>query len=70
MSIRAICWLGVALVLLGSSALVAQDRRAKVLEDREQLADDERWIYNDLAAARQRADEQRKPLLVVLRCIP
>ncbi len=60
----------VALLATGSTALLAQDRATKVLNDREQLKDSEIWIYNDLAAGFKEAQRTGKPLFVTIRCIP
>jgi hypothetical protein len=48
----------------------AQDRDTKVRNDRKAVADDKSWIYNDLAQGVKRARDEKKPLLVVIRCIP
>ncbi len=48
----------------------AQDRRTRVLEDREEFLSKGRWIYNDLERGFAEARKSGKPLLVVLRCIP
>ncbi|MBI1904525.1 MAG: hypothetical protein HYS13_25810 [Planctomycetia bacterium] len=53
-----------------AGALAAQPRETKVRADRENFADDEHWVYNDLPKAIALAKEQSKPLLVVFRCIP
>ena len=48
----------------------AQDRKAKVLNDRATFAKNDLWIYDDLDRAFASAKETGKPLLVVFRCIP
>ena len=48
----------------------AQTRDQKVLNDREALGQDEVWYYDDLDTALEIAAETKKPLMVVLRCIP
>jgi serine protease Do len=48
----------------------AQDRKTKVQQDKEQLADSATWIYNDLDRGLAEAKRSNKPLAVVLRCIP
>lgn len=48
----------------------AQTRDEQVLKDRELLSEDENWYYDDLDAAALEAAKQKKPLMVVLRCIP
>ncbi len=49
---------------------VAQDRDAKVRNDRRQFEDAAKWIYNDYQQAARAARQADKPLLVVFRCIP
>jgi hypothetical protein len=58
-----------ALVLL-SSPLHAQDRDAKVRNDRQAFGASNDWIYNDLDEGVRVAKGSNKPLLVVFRCIP
>jgi hypothetical protein len=63
------------LMMLGSPALCrAQEkplsREEKVRRDREQLKDDESWIYNDLKQGTAFAKAEGKPLLVIFRCLP
>ena len=48
----------------------AQDRKAKVINDRATFAKNDVWIYDDLERAFASAKETGKPLLVVFRCIP
>ena len=48
----------------------AQTRDEQVLKDRELLSEDENWYYDDLDAAALEAAKQKKPMMVVLRCIP
>ena len=51
--------------------LPAQSHRdKKVRADREQLADDQRWYYDDLETGFGVARRDNKPLMIVLRCIP
>lgn len=45
-------------------------RDEKVHKDRDELKDDDHWIYNDFAKAKEIARESNKPLLIVFRCIP
>jgi hypothetical protein len=65
-----------ALVVFGAALLWSatgaqqQDRRAKVLGDRERVQGGGFWIYNDLAKGFETARKTGKPLLVVFRCIP
>lgn len=64
------------LILLGLGAAlsttvsVGQSRLEKVLGDRDRVTREGFWIYNDWPAALKEAKESKKPLLVVLRCIP
>jgi hypothetical protein len=58
------------LAMVLAVAAQAQDRKAKVQQDKEKLADDATWIYNDLDRGLAQAKRSNKPLLVVLRCIP
>ena len=58
-----------ALILL-SSSLHAQDRDAKVRNDRQTFGASKDWIYNDLDEGVRVAKGSNKPLLVVFRCIP
>jgi len=48
----------------------AEDRDAKVLNDRTDVLSSGRWIYNDLPRGFAEANRTGKPLLVTLRCIP
>ena len=52
------------------SLSIGQDRLTKVRNDKSKIAEAGEWIYNDLPAAQAKAQAERKPLLVVLRCIP
>jgi len=58
------------LVLSTTSICVAQTREEKVRRDRQQVESNGYWIYNDLQQGLAQAKESKKPLLVVLRCIP
>ena len=55
---------------LASSAATVPDREGAVRGDRAKLAKDSRWHYNDFARGLEEAKWTRKPLLVVLRCVP
>jgi serine protease Do len=48
----------------------AQDRKTKVLNDRDTFAKNDVWLYNDLDEGFAEAKRSKKPLLVVLRCVP
>ena len=58
-----------SLSLLLSPALFAQDKAGlrETLGDRDLQGD---WIYDDLSAGFKQARVTKKPLLVVLRCVP
>jgi hypothetical protein len=55
---------------LVTDRLPAQDRNAKVRNDRMAFQSSKDWIYDDLAEGRRVAQEAGKPMLVVFRCIP
>ena len=60
-------------ILLLPSLVLAQPKKSreqKVREDRAKVVADGFWIYNDLPQAFAEAQRAKKPLLVVLRCIP
>lgn len=57
-------WLGL------SAWALAQDRAAKIRDDRKTVEGDGYWIYNDLGKGFDQAAKSNKPLLVVIRCIP
>ncbi len=46
------------------------DRKGAVLNDRANLENDPRWIYNDYDQGFAKGRETGKPVLIVLRCIP
>ena len=48
----------------------AENRDAKVRNDRSAVEATGLWIYNDLAQGFLEAKKSGKPLLVVLRCVP
>lgn len=58
----------VAISVVGT--LRAQDRAAKVRNDRKTFEDSEDWVYNDLDEGFREAAVAGKPLMVVFRCIP
>lgn len=65
------CLFAFASFLLACSSIsVAQTRDEQVRGDREDLAGNEYWVYNNLEAGIQAARAERKPLLIVFRCIP
>jgi serine protease Do len=53
-----------------SAAVLAQDREAKVRNDRQKVEGGGFWIYNDLPRGLDLARASGRPLLVVIRCIP
>jgi hypothetical protein len=53
-----------------SASLAAQDRETKVRNDRKNVEEAGRWIYNDLPKGIAEAKKTGKPLLVIFRCIP
>ncbi|OYW24457.1 MAG: hypothetical protein B7Z55_02145, partial [Planctomycetales bacterium 12-60-4] len=64
-----------ALLILGTFAILpsftqAQDRETKVRDDRKLLENSDHWIYNDFDRALREARLKKRPVLVVLRCIP
>ena len=63
-------WLAVLSLMLLSSPVPAQDRDAKVRNDRKTFGASKDWIYNDLGEGVRAAKASGKPLLVVFRCIP
>ena len=68
-------YLTLGVVLSVASLSIAAEPKKKtrdemVIEDREALLDNEAWIYNDLEKAFAEAERQKKPLMVIHRCIP
>lgn len=60
-----------AVVFALSVPLQAQTpREKKILNDRDKVEKGGFWIYNDLAKGFATAKEEKKPLVVVLRCVP
>ena len=61
-----------ALVFLKMSvfAETVADRKGAVLNDRANLENDPRWIYNDYEKGFAEGKRTGKPVLIVLRCIP
>ncbi len=58
------------LTLAAGTVQAAEDRDAKVHNDRMEVAAIGQWIYNDLPQAFAEGARTGKPLLVVLRCVP
>jgi hypothetical protein len=63
-------FLAIGLLALTTGGLPEQDRNTKVRNDRTTFQGSKDWIYDDLAQGRRVAEEARKPMLVVIRCIP
>ncbi|MDG2185624.1 MAG: hypothetical protein P8K79_08090 [Mariniblastus sp.] len=63
--------LSVVITLLATVSAGAQDiqnkRDAAVVADKEQLNQDELWIYDNLETAREQAARSNKPLMIVFR---
>jgi hypothetical protein len=66
--IRVLLTLAWSITLLGAAA--AQEREAKVRNDRKKVEAEGFWIYNDFAKGVAEAKKSGKPMVVVLRCIP
>ncbi len=64
----AVAW--AIIVAVAPFAFSQQTRDDMVRSDRQALLNDESWYYDDLEAGWQAAQAARKPLMVVLRCIP
>ena len=58
------------LLLVSLTLNAAEDRRERVLNDREEVEAAGHWIYNDLSKGFAEAARTGRPLLVVLRCVP
>jgi serine protease Do len=59
-----------AMSLALAAPVLAQDRETKVRNDKKNVEEDGRWIYNDLPKGIAEAKKTGKPLLVIFRCIP
>lgn len=59
-----------ALALFVATTALAQDRDTKVRNDLLTFKESEDWVYNDLERGIRAAEAQKKPLLVIFRCIP
>lgn len=58
------------LLLFVCSTGLAQTRDEQVRGDKQKLEDNDKWIYNDLEKGIEAARAEKKPLLIVFRCIP
>lgn len=56
--------------LSSSNCANAQTRDEQIRQDKKDLADDDSWYYDDFEKATEVALQQKKPMMVVLRCIP
>jgi hypothetical protein len=57
-----------ALVVLLAAAAHAQNKRdLAVREDKQKLANDDSWFYDDLDTARVAAAKTKRPLMIVFR---
>src|SRR5688572_8831697 len=63
-------WIILAVIWLTAELVEAQTREQKVRGDKAKVEAEGFWIYNDLPRGFAEAKETRRPLLVVLRCIP
>lgn len=70
MKVPVCSWLVVTAVATAAFAQAVKDRAGAVRNDREMMASDPRWIYNDYERGFAEARRLGKPLLVVLRCVP
>ncbi|MGY8644135.1 MAG: hypothetical protein ACKVJU_23950 [Verrucomicrobiales bacterium] len=62
-----------ATALFAESGFTADGKKTRdeqVIEDREDLKNDDAWIYNDLETAKTAARDAGKPMMIVFRCIP
>jgi hypothetical protein len=64
------CFPFVILVSLALQDVGAQTRDEKVIRDREAVSRDASWLYDDIQKGFEAAAKSKKPLMVVLRCIP
>jgi len=58
------------LLFAAGASFAAEDRDAKVRTDRTDVQATGAWVYNDLAKGVEAAARSKRPLLVVLRCVP
>lgn len=56
--------------LLSVSCFAQNERERVVREDKRSLALDDSWIYDNLDEAMGTAQAARKPLMVLIRCLP
>lgn len=63
----------VSLILIGVLVPVAaaqNQREQAVRGDRQSLAEDPNWVYDDLDEAILAAGQSQRPLMVLIRCLP
>jgi hypothetical protein len=65
-----LCLAASSLVSFALSADGKKTRDEMVIEDRDELQNDDTWIYNDVEKAKEAAAAAGKPMMVVFRCIP
>lgn len=53
-----------------SNDVNAQSRDEKVIRDRDTVTKEGSWLYDDVEKGFAAATKSKKPLMVVLRCIP
>ena len=54
-------------------AIAAEKKKTRdeqVIDDRNELQNNDTWIYNDLSKAKEAAKTAGKPMMIVFRCIP
>jgi hypothetical protein len=59
--------LSLSLLLLAATAHAQNKRDIAVREDKQELAEDESWFYDDLETAIDAAAKTQRPLMVVFR---
>jgi len=69
-TIRLFAPLVLAASLTTAFAAAVKDREKAVRDDRAEMQNDSRWIYNDWQKGFAEAKRTGKPLLIVLRCVP
>ena len=55
------------MLVLAATAHAQNQRDIAVREDKQRLADDESWFYDDLETALQAAAKTNRPLMIVFR---
>lgn len=70
MRLAALFSTGFLLLAMPLAAETVKDREGAVRGDKAKMENNDRWIYNDIAAGFAEAQKTGKPLMVVLRCVP